>query len=312
VAGGDPVSELAEGLERYLALRRSLGYKLERPGQVLADFVAGLDEAGISHITTEIALSWAINTTNPDSSWRAQRLGFVRGFARYLHSADPRHDVPPAGLVARRRGRVLPYLFSSADIQALMDAAARLRSPFQAQTMQTLIGLLAVTGLRVGEAIRLSRTDIDFAAGIITVRDSKGNKSRHVPISPSTSNALLSYLTDWGCYFPNAKAALTTTTGTRLRSSNLGTSFDEVVSLAGLKGGPQGALPRLRGLRHSFAVAALVDFYESDCDVAAMLPVLSAYMGHVSPASTYWYLSASPELLAAAARRASSDLGSPQ
>jgi integrase/recombinase XerD len=303
------VSELAEGLERYLALRRSLGYKLERCGQNLADFVAHLEEAGISHISTESALSWAIDTTNPESSWRAQRLGFVRGFARYLHSVDPRHEVPPTGLVPRRRGRLVPYLFSAADIEALMGAAAQLRSPFQAHTMQTLIGLLAVTGLRVGEAIRLNRTDIDFEAGIITVRDSKGNKSRHVPISPSTTDALLSYLIDWGCYFPKAKAALTTTTGTRLRSSNLGTVFADVASLAGLKTGPQGAMPRLRGLRHSFAVAALVTFYDSGRDVAAMLPVLSAYMGHVSPASTYWYLSASPELLAAAARRAATNLG---
>lgn len=310
MARGGPVSELAEGLERYLTLRRSLGYKLERSGQVLADFVAELDNAAISHISTEVALSWAIGTTNPESSWRAQRLGYVRGFARYLHSVDPRHEVPPTGLVPRRRGRLVPYLFSPADIEALMGAAAQLRSPFQAHTMQTLIGSLAVTGLRVGEAIRLNRTDIDFEAGIIKVRDSKGNKSRHVPISPSTRDALLSYLADWGCYFPDAKAALTTTTGTRLRSSNLGTIFAEVVTLAGLEAAkPQGALPRLRGLRHSFAVSALVTFYDSGRDVAAMLPVLSAYMGHVSPASTYWYLSASPELLAAAARRAATNLG---
>lgn len=306
------MSDLSEGLEQYLALRRSLGYKLERAGQVLADFVAELENAGISHISTEVASSWAIDTTNPDSSWRAQRLGFVRGFARYLHTVDPRHEIPPTGLVPRRRGRLVPYLFSPADIEALIGAAARLRSPFQSQTMRTLIGLLAVTGLRVGEAIRLNRTDIDFEAGIITVRDSKGNKSRQVPISASTSDALHSYLSDWGCYFPDATAALTTTTGTRLRSSNLGTLFAEVVSFAGLDAKPQGALPRLRGLRHSFAVSALVGFYDSGRDVAAMLPVLSAYMGHVSPASTYWYLSASPELLAAAARRAATNLGGPQ
>lgn len=314
MAGGGPVSELAERLEEYLALRRSLGYKLERAAQVLADFVAHLDEAGRSHISTEFVLSWAIDTTNPESSWRAQRFGFVRGFARYLHTVDPGHEVPPTGLVPRRRGRLVPYLFSAADIEALMGAAIGLRSPFQAHTMQTLIGLLAVTGLRVGEAIRLNRTDIDFEAGIITVRDSKGNKSRHVPISPSTRDALHSYLTDWGCYFPDAKAALTTTTGTRLRSSNLGTMFAEVVSLAGLGVKPQGALPRLRGLRHSFAVSALVAFYDSGADVAAMLPVLSAYMGHLSPASTYWYLSASPELLAAAAHRAATPtkLGGPR
>ncbi len=119
MAGGVPVSDLAEGLEEYLALRRSLGYKLERAGQVLADFVAELDDAGISHISTEVALSWAIDTTSRESSWRAQRLGFVRGFARYLHTVDPRHQVPPIGLVPRRRGRLVPYLFSAADIEGV-------------------------------------------------------------------------------------------------------------------------------------------------------------------------------------------------
>jgi integrase/recombinase XerD len=191
----------------------------------------------------------------------------------------------------KRRSQKLAISATQQTRERLVFESVKLASPFRAQTMQTLIGLLAVTGLRVGEAIRLNRTDIDFETGIITVRDSKGHKSRHLPISPSTSNALLSYLTDWGCYFPDAIAALTTTTGTRLSSNNLGTTFAEVVSLAGLKTGPQGAAPRLRGLRHSFAVAALVNFYNSGRDVAAMLPVLSAYMGHVSPASTYWYYS---------------------
>lgn len=138
------------------------------------------------------------------------------------------------------------------------------------------------------------------------------NKSRDVPISPCTSDALRAYLTDWGCYFPYAQAALTTTAGTRLRPSNLGTVFAEVVAVAGLKAAPHGQPPRLRGLRHSFAVGTLRDFYDSGCDVAALLPVLSAYIRHVSPASTYWYLSAAPDLLGAAARRAQSATGGQQ
>jgi integrase len=290
-------------LERYLALRRSLGYKLERAGQVLADFVNFLEAAGESHVTTEAALSWAVNTTNPDSSWRDQRLGCVRGFARYLHSIDPRHQVPPTGLLARRSGRLIPYLFSRHDIEALMAACGQLRSPMQQLTMRTLIGFLAVSGMRVGEAIRLDRTDIDLAAGVVAVRDSKGHKSRDVPISASTTAALADYAKHRDRLFPQAEAAFVSTTGTRLRSNNLGTSFAEVVALTGLEARPGATLPRLRGLRHSFAVSSLVGFYASGRDVAPMLPVLSAFMGHVSPESTYWYLSAAPELLAAAAHR---------
>jgi integrase/recombinase XerD len=297
------VSELSVSLDEYLALRRSLGYKLERAGQVLGDFVAFLEAAGTSVITTEAALSWAVMTANPDSSWRAQRLGNVRGFARYVHGVDPRHQVPPTGLISRRRGRLLPYLFTPADIEALMAATQHLVSPVRRSTMETLIGFLAVTGLRVGEAIRLNRSDIDFETGVVVVRDSKGGKSRHVPISASTLTALADYAQHRDRLFPDAETAFVSTNGTRLRSQNLGTTFAELASRAGLEARPGGRPPHLGALRHSFAVAALHRFYNSGADVAAMLPTLSAYMGHVSPASTYWYLSAAPELLAAAARR---------
>jgi integrase/recombinase XerD len=301
------MSELSVSLDEYLGLRRSLGYKLERAGQVLADFVTFVDAADTSYVSIDAAVGWAIGTVNPDSSWRAQRLGYVRGFARYLHGVDPRHQIPPAGLIPRRRGRLLPYLFSQADIEGLMAATRHLRFRWRHLTMETLIGFLAVTGLRVGEAIRLHRNDIDVEAGVVVVRDSKGHKSRDVPMSPSTCAALSEYATHRDRLFPGADAAFVSTTGTRLRSQNLGTTFAEVVSLAGLEAMPGGRPPRLGGLRHSFAVRALHGFYASGADVTAMVPVLSAFMGHISPASTYWYLSAAPELLAAAARRVEPD-----
>ena len=297
------MSELRASLDEYLRLRRSLGYKLERSGRVLADFVDFLDGTGATHISVEAAVAWAIQAPGAQSSWRAGRLGMARCFARYLQAIDPRHEVPPTGLIPRRQGRPTPYLFSEADIAAVMAAARRLRAPLRRSTIETLIGTLAVTGLRVGEAIRLDRGDLEIDAGVLVVRNSKGGKSRHVPLAPSTLAALAAYRAHRDQLFPDAHSFFVSTTGTRLRPGNLATVFTELASQAGLEPRAGGRRPRLGGLRHSFAVRTLLGFYTSGADVAAMLPVLSTYMGHVSPVSTYWYLSAAPELLAAAAQR---------
>jgi len=299
------VSALAAALEDYLALRRSLGYKLERAAEVLADFVAHLDQAGAAHITVELAIGWAMAVANSDSSWPAQRLGMVRCFARYLHTIDPGHQIPPPGLLHRGRGRPEPFLFAEADIAALMAAARSMTSPLRALTMETLIGLLAVTGLRVGEVIRLDRTDIDLDRGLLVVRNSKLGRSRHVPLHTTTIEALGAYLRrrDELCSRPASPALLISTTGTRVRSGNLRATFVELLKAAGLPPRHDHHGPRLADMRHSFAVQTLLDWHTAHVDVAPRLPVLSTFLGHVSPASTYWYLSASPPLLAAAARR---------
>lgn len=298
------MSALAAALGDYLALRRSLGYKLERTGVVLADFVDHLDRAGAQHVTVELAIDWAMRTSNPDSCWRAQRLGMVRGFARYLSALDPGHQIPPPGLL-HRGGRPEPFLFTDVDIDALMTAAASMRSPLRALTMQALIGLLSVTGLRVGEVIRVDRDDIDVDRGLVVVRNTKLGRSRHVPLHASTIEALRAYLRRreelWSG--PASPALFISTTGTRLRLSNLRAAFAELVALAGLPPRQGGHGPCLGALRHSFAVQTLVDWHVAQVDVGPRLPVLSTFLGHVSPASTYWYLSGSPLLLAAAARR---------
>jgi integrase/recombinase XerD len=299
------VSALAVALEDYLALRRCLGYKLERAGVVLADFVAHLDQVGAEHITVDLALEWALRAANPDSSWRAQRLGMVRCFARYLHAIDPGHEIPPPGLIHRGQRRPEPFLFAEADIVALMAAAGSMASPLRALTMETLIGLLAVTGLRVGEVIRLDRDDVDFDRGLIVVRNSKLGRSRHVPLHATTSVALRTYLCRRDELFscPASPALFISTTGRRLRSGNLRAAFVELLAEAGLPPRQDRHGPSLGGLRHSFAVQTLLDWHVAQLDVGPRLPVLSTFLGHVSPASTYWYLSASPPLLAAAARR---------
>ena len=295
------MSALSADLAEYLALRRSLGYKLERSGEVLDDFVAALDEAGAEHITVALALAWAMRAP----SWRAQRLGMVRCFARYLHAIDPRHEVPPPGLVQRGSGRPAPFVFAEDDVVALMAAARQLRAPLRAVTFETLIGLLAVSGLRVGEVIRLDRSDVDLGAQVLVVRNSKLGRSRHVPLHPTATEALRSYLhrRDHHLPRPASSALFVSTTGTRLRSGNVRTTFAGLLERAGLPTRRSRQGPRLGDFRHSFAVRTLTEAHLAGADVEADLAVLSTYLGHVSPSSTYWYLSASPTLLEAAARR---------
>lgn len=298
------MSALSTALRDYLALRRSLGYKLERAGELLADFVGYADRAGADRITIDLAVEWAALATDTGSGWRAQRLGVVRCFARYLHAISPEHQIPPPGLF-RRGQRPEPFLYSRAQVLALMAEARKLRSLLQAATAETLIGLLAVAGLRAGEVIRLDRADLDLDEGLLTLRNSKAGKSRHVPLHPSTTEALRAYLHRRDQLFPcpSSPALFISTTGTRLRSGNLRTVFAGLAGRAGLAASGPRTRPRLGDLRHAFAVQTVLAWYAADADVAARLPVLSTYLGHVSPASTYRYLSASPPLLAAAARR---------
>jgi integrase/recombinase XerD len=299
------MSGLATMLEEYLALRRSLGYKLERSGAVLADFVAYLQRAEAEHVTVDLAVGWAMLTANPDSVWRAQRLSIVRCFARYLHGIDPRHQVPPPGLVYRGQRRPEPFLYREQDILALAAAARELRSPLRAATIETLVGLLAVTGVRVGEAIHLDRDDVDLNLDLLVVRHSKNGSSRHVPLHPTTAHALGVYLARRDELFPapSSPALFISCAGTRLRHASLHTVFGRLLDRAGLASPHRSRKPRLGDMRHSFAVQTLLDWHLAEVDVAARLPVLSTYLGHSSPLSTYWYLTASPPLLAAAARR---------
>ena len=296
------MSGLSVALDDYLRLRRSLGYKLHRASQVLADFVAYSDAAGADHIRTDLAVSWALRIPNPDLPWRAGRLGVVRSFARYVQALDPVHEIPPVGLIPRGRGRPVPRLFTKEQVAALMSAARQLRTPPQAATVETVVGLLWATGLRVGEAIRLDDTDLDADNALLRVRGSKNGRSRTIPIDCTTADALCSYVDARNRMFGNPdgnNSLFVSTVGRRLRSGNLGTAFASVVDLAGLSTQGENEGFRLGGLRHSFAVQSLLEWHLAGLDVGALLPWLSTYMGHVSPASTYWYLSASPDLLRA-------------
>jgi integrase len=192
-----------------------------------------------------------------------------------------------------------------------MAAARGLRSPLQAATVETTVGLLAVSGLRVGEVIRLNNGDVEVKQGSLVVRSSKNGTSRTVPLHSSTVEALRSYTAVRNRFFPQPRSDsfFVSTVGKRLRSGNLRDAFATVAALAGLPARIAGQGPRLADLRHSFAVQTLLDWHEADLDIGARLPILSTYLGHVSPASTYWYLSGSPQLLTAAAVRLERSIG---
>lgn len=298
------MSPLRRALADYLAVRRSLGYKLARPEKLLGQFITYLEGAGAQTVTTGHALAWA-TLPGGNQSWHALRLSTVRGFAAYLRTIDPLAEMPPPDLVPWRPCRATPYLYSGADIAALIAAAASLRFPLRVATYQTLIGLLAVTGMRVGEAISLDRSDLDLADGVLTVRESKFGKSRLVPLHPTTADALRCYLRlrDRLHPQPSTPAGFISAVGTRLMYCNVQWTFARLAHRAGLRPRSASCRPRIHDLRHSFAVASLLDAYSSGQDGQARLTLLATYLGHVDPSTTYWYLSAAPELLALAGQR---------
>jgi integrase/recombinase XerD len=296
---------LRDQLADYLALRRALGYRLVRPEKLLNQFLDYLDRRGETVITVASALDWARLPGNGNSNWWAYRLSAVRGFAAYLHGIDPVHEVPAPDLLPQRPLRASPYLYSDAEIAALIAAAGTLSTPLRRTTFATLIGLLAVTGMRVGEAIALDRGDVDLTAGRITVRSGKFGKTRELALHPSTVQALRRYQRLRRRLAPNtgAPAFFVSLAGTRLRYCNVHHAFHRLVRVAGLGSRSASCRPRIHDLRHSFAVRSMLDAYAADEDGQTRLTLLSTWLGHVHPASTYWYLSASPELMTAAGRR---------
>ncbi len=300
------MSPLAEMAADYLRLRRALGHDLADAGRLLPHFVAYMETIGAATITVEVALAWAqLPDADPASSVWARRMTVARGFARHAAGIDPRTVIPPVGLVTYRQRWRPPFIYTADDIAALMAEAGRvIPTPLRSATVQTLVGLLAATGMRVGEAIRLKRSDIDWVEGVVAVRASKFNKSRELPLLASTVEALASYAErrDRWQPRPTSSTFLVSSAGKPVIYSDFGATFRTLLQSAGVGIGSS-VRPRIHDLRHTFAVHTLVTWYRAGEDVGALLPRLSTYLGHRDPGSTYWYLSAAPELLALAAGR---------
>ena len=277
------MSTLADAARDYLRLRNSLGHDLAEYHRELPRFVAFLEAEGLPTVTIAAALAWAQGPgAGPATSVAPRRMTIARGFARYL-AGVARTEVPPAGLIASRHRWRPPFIYSPGDIEALMAQARRL-TPMPAATHETLVGLLAVTGMRVGEAIRLDRADIDWTSAVLTIRESKFGKTRMVPVLDSTLDTLERYarIVAWRCPQAATASFFVSTAGTRLIYACVGQVFRRLRDRAGIGAGADHP-PRIHDLRHTFAVRTLVRWYEAGNDVEARLPILSTYLGHRDP-----------------------------
>jgi integrase/recombinase XerD len=296
-------------VEDYLRLRRAFGFKLEREGRWLHQFAVYLQAVGETRLTSAVALAWAGQPAPARSNQPAARLGVVRRFALYLHTIDPATEVPRPGVFPRRRNRPTPYLWSPAEIARLLDGARALRSPLRAATHETLFGLLAATGMRLGEAIGLARDDVDLHTGVLTIREAKLDRSRLVPLHPTATAALRRYTVDRDRLCPNPRSGrfFLSSAGTALDRSGVEKVFRNITTTTGIRTGA--THPRIHDLRHSLAVRTLIEWQRSGMSIDEHIATLSAYLGHISPADTYWYLSASPELMQLAAQRLHTHFG---
>lgn len=297
-----PIRERAED---YLAMRRALGFKLTTFGHKLFGFIDYLEDHDLNVITVEAALDWATATPrSTDPVQWSRRMMVARIFARHLAVLEPATEVPPADILPHHYRRITPHLYSPEQVAALLAAADALRPPLRALTWRTFISLLSVTGMRTSEACGLDVGDIDVDDGLLTIRNTKYGKHRQLPLHPSTVAALEGYLRERDRLDgrPSTPAVFVTTRGTRL-SGNIRPTFAQLIEAAGITASGDRRRPRLHDFRHSLAVDTLLDWYRDGGDVQARLPLLTTYLGHSDPKSTYWYLTATPELLSLAADR---------
>jgi integrase len=299
------MTKLKKALEEYLAVRRAMGFKLHLAGRLLYRFVEFTEKKKASFITTKLVLEWATQPKDAQPAQWANRLRMVRNFAKYHSAADPRTEIPPEELLPYRYRRKPPYIYTDAEISKLISAAKKLPSPrgLRAPTLSTLFGLLAVTGMRMSEPINLDRKDVDLKNGILTVRQTKFDKSRLVPVHISTRNKLREYahLRDKLCPNPMSPSFFISGRGTRLTDWTVRRWFVILSHQIGFRGPDDNYGPRLHDLRHGFAIKTLLNWYKSGCDVENNILVLTTYLGHRHVADTYWYISATPELLQLAA-----------
>ena len=302
------MSGLDAALTEYLAIRRALGFELREVAGCLRNFVAFLHTQGASQITTELALRWATRPAEAQPSTWAWRLSMVRRFAAWHSAVERRTEIPPAGLLPHRYQRKKPHIYSDEEIEKLLREAARLASPrgLRAHTYTTLFGLLAVSGMRVNEALNLDSSDVDLGHGILTIRRTKFGKSRHVPVHPSTVDALKQYVKKRDRILSKStQAFFVSERGIRITDCMARYTFARLSQQLGLRviAKSHGRGPRLHDMRHRFAACTLIHWYRAGLDVERELPKLATYLGHVHINETYWYLEAVPELLQLATDR---------
>lgn len=283
----------------YLAWRRAMGYRLARHDGLIGQFLDYLDEQHENRISVERALAWACLPGDTRARWHTARLAAIRGFAAHVHAHHAEAaELIPAGLVPSRVEHAIPYLYTPAQLTGLITRARILRPQVRGLTLATVIGLMASTGMRIGEALVLDTTSLDPVGATIAVTGKYG-KQRLLPVHSSTTTALSSYLRTSRALVgsPPDQALFVTSNATRPLAGNIEHGFRALTRACRLPAGTGNNEPRLHDLRHTFAVNTLIDAHRAGVDVDARIAALATYLGHVSPSSTYWYLTASPQLL---------------
>jgi integrase len=296
------MTTLRKAVDEYLTMRRRLGFQLREAGPALLDFVTFMEQHRASYITQPLALRWAQQPTTVQPPEWARRLSLVRMFARHRSATDPRTQIPADGLLPFRPKRARPYLYTDDQINAMLRAALHLpaRRTLRPWTYHCLFGLLAVSGMRIGEARNLELPDVDLKAAVLTIRGAQGGKSRLVPLHGSSRDILADYITRRERFFGGqgiSAYVFVSSRGNRLDIGDIHRTFYLLSRQIGLRGLADSRGPRLHDMRHRFAVNTLLQWYRSGEDAERRLPVLSTYLGHVHVADTFWYLSAWPELM---------------
>jgi integrase len=296
-----------EAIQDYLTLRRGLGFKLKKHSRMLEEFASFLEQKGALRITSRLALQWATEPQHIQPAEWAARLSVARGFARYWSATDPTTEIPPEGLLPYRHNRAKPYLYSDGQIQQLLEAAKNMPAPHTLQpwTYHSLFGLLAVTGLRISEALNLLSTDVDWSEGILTIRASKFGKSRLIPLHGSSLKILSDYDVRRDALFADRKTPyfFCSRYGGRLDEGQVRRVFYFISRQIGIREATASNGPRLHDFRHRFAVETLLRWHRTGEDVQRRLPILSTYLGHGHVTDTYWYVTGTPELMAAVGQR---------
>ena len=305
------MNALRQGVHEYLEMRRNLGFKLDRAGLQLLDFAAFMEQQQVPFITEALALAWAQQPASAQPAHWAQRLSYVRIFARHHKAADPRTEIPSPGLLPFQPKRAKPHLYSDQEIRNLLQAARKMPYHFERGALRPwvyycLLGLLSVSGLRLGEARQLEVQDVDHDAALLTVRAAKFDRTRLVPLHSSTCDVLADYIARRQRHWrgrPVSSYLFVSSNGNQLDGGDIHRTFYALSRQIGLRGAKDSHGPRLHDMRHTFATTTLENWYRCDQDPQRLLPVLSAYLGHVRISDTQWYLEASPGLMREAMRR---------
>ena len=309
------MSTWAADLDRYLTIRRRLGYHLDTAARILRRFIAFAEREHAECISTDLFLRWQQAFGRANRHTWSRRLSVIRLFAQWLHGIDERHEVLPQALIPGRYRRVRPYIYSEDEIRRVVEAAAELPSinGIRALTCSTLFGLIAVTGLRVSEALSLDVTDVDLESGVLSLRRGKFGKARLLPVADSTTSRLAAYAKERQRLLGRmSDPFFVSDRGERLTACGARYNFAAVCQTIGLRPGQKyrrhGRGPRIHDLRHTFAARTLLHWYRTGQDPTREMLKLTTYLGHADPAHTYWYIEAVPELLALASQRMETSL----